>query len=69
MPLFEYECRTCGAVFEKLQKATEAAEETPCPRCGKTETKRRISSFACGSGATGGSSPSPSCGGGSSRFS
>lgn len=32
MPIYEYECDTCGK-FEKLQKITEAGL-TECPTCG-----------------------------------
>lgn len=31
MPIYEYECRTCGIHFDKLQRFGEAGPET-CPR-------------------------------------
>ena len=33
MPLYEYECDTCGHRFEKIQKFSDPLEST-CPVCG-----------------------------------
>src|SRR5260370_25447309 len=33
MPLYEYECDACGHRFEKIQKFSDALEDT-CPKCG-----------------------------------
>src|SRR3954471_12143312 len=33
MPLYEYECDTCGHRFEKIQKFSDPLETT-CPKCG-----------------------------------
>ena len=33
MPLYEYECETCGHRFEKIQKFSDPIE-TVCPKCG-----------------------------------
>src|SRR3954465_10616439 len=33
MPLYEYECDTCGHRFEKIQKFSDPLETT-CPTCG-----------------------------------
>src|SRR5450432_383555 len=33
MPLYEYECDTCGHRFEKIQKFSDPIEDT-CPTCG-----------------------------------
>lgn len=32
MPLYEYQCRNCGYVFERIQKFTDP-EVTKCPQC------------------------------------
>jgi putative FmdB family regulatory protein len=34
MPLYEYECESCGHRFERIQKFSDAPIET-CPVCGK----------------------------------
>ena len=33
MPLYEYECGTCGHRFEKIEKVT-APSRRKCPKCG-----------------------------------
>jgi putative FmdB family regulatory protein len=33
MPLYEYECKACGARFERQQLITDDAVKT-CPECG-----------------------------------
>ncbi len=44
MPIYEFECNSCGERFEALVDAgTEAAQ---CPACGAAGAQRRFSSFA-----------------------
>ena len=38
MPIYEYECSTCGKVFEAFQKITEDPLET-CPICDNRVTR------------------------------
>lgn len=38
MPLYEYECNSCGHRFEVIQKFSDAPIDT-CPKCGKTVHK------------------------------
>jgi putative FmdB family regulatory protein len=41
MPIYEYECEGCGAVFEVLQKNGDPA---PVPHsCGSSNVKKRLS--------------------------
>ncbi len=42
MPFYEYQCQSCGAVHEALQKISDAPL-TDCPACGKPELKKLIS--------------------------
>jgi putative FmdB family regulatory protein len=44
MPLYEYECETCGHRFEVIQKFSDAPIDT-CPKCGG-KVKKLISSPA-----------------------
>ena len=44
MPIYEYECLTCGTTFEKRQSFSEVAK-ADCPN-GHSETRRLISSPA-----------------------
>jgi len=49
MPLYEYKCRKCGALFEALLSvASRDIEEKKltCPTCGTSGPKRQISNFA-----------------------
>ncbi|NWF93637.1 MAG: zinc ribbon domain-containing protein [Syntrophaceae bacterium] len=66
MPIYEYRCRKCGEVFEKIQKVSEAGESLRCPHCGEEKPERILSGFfSKGSESTSTCGPS----GGSSRFS
>ena len=44
MPIYEYECTSCGSHFEFLEKVNEAPTKK-CPKCGG-ELKRLISAPA-----------------------
>ena len=43
MPIYEFECEACGAVFEELVAAGAAA---PCPECGAERTRRLMSAVS-----------------------
>lgn len=45
MPIYDFECRSCGARFERLQKLSDP-DPTTCPECGKETVKRRLSAPA-----------------------
>lgn len=42
MPIYEYECRDCGHVFDALQKMTDQPL-TDCPACGKAGLRKLLS--------------------------
>ena len=44
MPIYEYECLTCGATFEKRQSFSDAPA-AECPK-GHSETRRLLSAPA-----------------------
>ncbi len=44
MPLYEYQCKACGHVFEKI-KSFSGPEEKECPIC-KSEVERLLSAPA-----------------------
>ncbi len=46
MPIYEYRCRKCGKVFEKIQKLNEGPENVLCPRCGEGNPEKLVSSFS-----------------------
>jgi putative FmdB family regulatory protein len=41
MPIYEFECSTCGNRFDRLQKLSDPDPEI-CPECGKPTVKRRV---------------------------
>ena len=45
MPLYEYECESCGTRFEKIRKFSDPPIEV-CPTCGKGPVKKLLSSPA-----------------------
>ncbi len=62
MPIFEFDCRKCGKVFEELLSLAELeAGAVACPECGAAQVERRLSSFAS---STGPASGDGGCGGG-----
>jgi putative FmdB family regulatory protein len=40
VPIYEFECRSCGARFEDLVPAGQTA---PCPQCESSDVERRFS--------------------------
>lgn len=42
MPIYEYECGSCGHQLEALQKMSDAPLVS-CPSCSKDELKKQIS--------------------------
>lgn len=58
MPIFDFECKTCGNKFD-LMIANKDKDKVKCPQCGSAEIKQLLSLFATSSG----SSSSDSCSG------
>ncbi len=46
MPVYEYQCNTCGHKFERLQSVNARPEETTCPQCNAVNAQRLMSAFA-----------------------
>ncbi|MDO9546979.1 MAG: zinc ribbon domain-containing protein [Pelolinea sp.] len=63
MPLYEYQCNTCGKDFERIVRFSEADLTPCCPSCGYQDTSKKISAAASfGSSSAGPSiSSSSSC--------
>lgn len=45
MPTYEYECSTCGAVFDCLQRIADPALKN-CIKCGAPTVRKRITAPA-----------------------
>jgi putative FmdB family regulatory protein len=43
MPIYEYQCQSCGFLFDELQSMKEEPL-IKCPNCGKNELKKLIGS-------------------------
>ena len=63
MPLYEYQCESCGCRFEVLQRMGAGAEGLECPTCGTARVGRALSTFAAAPGS-GGAAASCAPGGG-----
>ncbi len=48
MPIYEYQCESCGEVTEALRSMSAADEPCVCEACGSKKTKRLQSEFAAG---------------------
>lgn len=46
MPLYEFDCLSCGQSFEKLVRSAAAVNEVVCPVCGQRHIQKKLSTFA-----------------------
>jgi putative FmdB family regulatory protein len=44
MPIYEYQCASCGREFETLVRGSSPAPE--CPACNGTDLRKKLSAFA-----------------------
>ncbi len=49
MPIYIYECRSCGYEFEELRGIHENDDDLKCPRCGAPKPKKGMMPFFSGS--------------------
>jgi putative FmdB family regulatory protein len=69
MPIFEFQCNSCGHRFEELIVGGADDSDVRCPKCRQPNVEKLLSVFA-GSGSTKTSAVSGSgCAPGPSRFS
>ena len=55
MPIYEYECESCGERFDKLVRSMyREPPEVACPACRGTEVRRLLSTPVVHSGGGGG---------------
>jgi len=54
MPIYEYRCQECKALFETIVTSAEASAEVTCPKCASRVVKKTISasSFRISSGSS-----------------
>jgi putative FmdB family regulatory protein len=46
MPIYEFYCQSCNAVFNFFSASSALARHPSCPRCGRGDLPRRPSAFA-----------------------
>jgi len=46
MPIYEYECSSCGEKFELRRSINDSDSEVKCPRCGAEKPRRVLSMFS-----------------------
>ena len=63
MPIYEYECGSCGETFELLVSRSKANDRPACERCGAKDTQRVMSGFFGRCGSSGDGEGSSSVGG------
>ena len=66
MPVYDYKCRKCGAIFEKFLRSISAAASIKCEKCGSAKVEKMVTCCAISSGGksenAGSSKSSHSCG-------
>lgn len=65
MPLFEFQCKECGAHFEELIRN---GEDGKCPKCGSENVERLMSQVAEQPGGGGNRLPEHLLRGGGAKF-
>ncbi|MBE7552616.1 MAG: zinc ribbon domain-containing protein [Anaerolineales bacterium] len=61
MPLYEFDCLSCGQSFEKLVRSVGAIKDVVCPVCGQTHVQKKLSTFAANIKGGSSSSASAAC--------
>ncbi len=46
MPIYEFYCDQCNVIFNFLSGRIDTSTRPDCPRCGKKEIERKVSTFA-----------------------
>jgi putative FmdB family regulatory protein len=62
VPIYEFRCADCEAVFEALRPVGDSGADLRCPKCRSGSVEKIFSVFAAGSGS--GGKTASSCGGG-----
>lgn len=50
MPIYEFYCEACHRVYRFLSRRIDTSSRPCCPRCGRAELPRRVSTFAVSRG-------------------
>lgn len=61
MPIYEFQCKSCGHQFEELVFRATEADDLVCPGCKSKKVHKLMSAFATGGSAELPCAPSASC--------
>ncbi|MBN2431838.1 MAG: zinc ribbon domain-containing protein [Acidobacteria bacterium] len=50
MPIYEFYCPDCHAIYNFLSRRVETEKQPDCPRCGRPRLERQVSRFAISRG-------------------
>ncbi len=53
MPIYEYKCRKCGNIFERICFAGDDEKDIGCPTCEERDVERLLSCFSSVSSGSG----------------
>lgn len=67
MPIYEFECLDCKALFERIVRSADAARDVTCKHCNSSNIRKTISAASC-KRSSAPSLPAAGCSG-KSRFS
>ncbi|MBI5353641.1 MAG: zinc ribbon domain-containing protein [Chloroflexi bacterium] len=66
MPLYDFQCKECGEIFEVTLRFSEADRIPACPKCESKNTKKQLSKIAAfvtsSSSGSQGSASNSNCG-------
>ena len=62
MPIFDYECKHCGKIYEELVLSSSIPDsDIECPECGEHQSVRRMSAPSISTGRVSSLSGGASC--------
>ncbi|NMC28902.1 MAG: zinc ribbon domain-containing protein [Pelolinea sp.] len=61
MPIYEYICTHCGAIFDQIRPFSQADQPIACPHCARQETKRKLTTCFSHNESGDNSHPAHSC--------
>ncbi|MBU4444857.1 zinc ribbon domain-containing protein [bacterium] len=65
MPVFDYECKHCGRIYEELVTSSSTPDsDIECPECGEHQSVRRMSAPSVLTGRVSSFSGGAGCGSG-----
>jgi putative FmdB family regulatory protein len=62
VPIYEYQCSSCGNQFEMIHGASDKDLKIVCAKCGAANPRRVVSTFSCGGSKSIETGSSSSCG-------